>query len=282
MKALTAASLIDAGVATPDTQVLSPYKLPQSDGSFIKDSSPHATIGLTMSGALVRSSNTAIAALTDLLPAQQRHDYMTSFGLGSLTEAGFLGESRGQLADADDWFGRTNYAVQFGQGLSTTSVQVASIYQTFANGGVREPVVLVEGCEHEDGTVTDLPPTEGTRVIKESTADQVVAMLEQVANFGYGHRDTQIPGYRAAVKSGTAQVALEGGGGYGDAVVLSYAGLAPADNPQYVVVVTAGIPNSTLGSDRIAATWSDVMSQTLTSFRVQPSTSPAPTLPLTW
>jgi cell division protein FtsI (penicillin-binding protein 3) len=281
MKAVTAASLIDAGVATPATQVVSPFRLLQDDGTYINDSFQHATLNLTLAGTLVESSNTAIAQLTDLLPAQQRHDYMTAFGLGSKTEVQFNGESRGQVLPADEWYGRTNYAVQFGQGMSATSVQMASVYQAFANGGVRTPVVLVEGCEHADGTVTDTPPTEGTRVISESTAKQVSEMLEQVANHAGGYRNTQIPGYRTAVKSGTAQVAREDGSGYGDAVVLSYAGFAPADDPQYVVVVTAGIPNK-MYSGRIAATWGDVMAQTLTSFRVQPSTSPAPELPLRW
>ena len=59
------------------------------------------------------------------------------------------------------------------------------------------------------------------------------------------------------------------------------AGVAPADNPQYAVVVTAGIPDSVY-SGLIAPVWRDVMAQTLTTFRVPPSTSPAPDLPVYW
>lgn len=279
IKALTAASMIDAGVASPNTQLVSPYKLLQPDGSYISDSAYHATLNLTLSGALVNSSNTAMTQLTDFLPVQQRHDYMAAFGLGSKTEVGFLGESKGILLPADEWYGRTNYATSFGQGMSVTSIQMASLYQTLANGGVRMPVALVEGCEWPDGTVTDQPSSEGTRVIQESTSQQVIAMLEQVANHAASFKNTQIPGYRTAVKSGTAQVAE--GGGYGEAVVISYAGFAPADNPEYVVVATAGIPH-TMYSTKIAPTWRDIMSQVLTTFRVAPSTSPAPELPLTW
>ena len=281
MKAVTAASLLDAGVATPETGVVSPFRLLQSDGTYINDSFQHATLNLTLAGTLVESSNTAIAAFTEMLPAQQRHDYMEKFGIGKYTEVDFNGESRGELAPADEWYGRTNYTVQFGQGMSTTSVQVASIYQALANGGVRMPVTLVEGCEQPDGTMTELPSTEGSRVVSESAADQTIAIMEQVANFSGSAARLQIPGYRTAVKSGTAQVANGNGTGYGESVVLSFAGVAPADDPQYVVVVTTGIPNK-MYSGKMAATWHDVMAQVLMHFRVEPSTSPAPELPLRW
>ena len=105
-------------------------------------------------------------------------------------------------------------------------------------------------------------------------------MMEQVANKSGSAPKLQIPGYRTAVKSGTAEVAVDGG--YSDSdVVISYAGVAPADDPRYAVVVTAGIPDRVF-SGLIAPTWRDVMAQTLTTFRVPPSTSPAPDLPVNW
>lgn len=280
MKALTVASLIDAGVATPTSQVVAPGRLYLSDGSFIKDSFSHDDLRYTLTGALVNSSNTGISLFSKLLGADERHDYLTSFGLNSETEVGFTGESEGDVHPADEWDERTNFAVQFGQGLTVTSVQMASAYQALGNGGVRMPVTLVEGCEQPDGTMTDTPSTEGSRVVSESAADQTVAMMEKVVTEGWYNADLAIPGYRIAAKSGTAEVAENGV--YGSKSVISYAGLAPAENPQYVVVVTAGIPNSMYSSGDIASTFHDVMSQTLTTFRVTPSTEPAPDIPLTW
>jgi cell division protein FtsI (penicillin-binding protein 3) len=280
MKALTAASLVDSGAATPGSGVVVPYRLEQSDGSYIKDAFYHDTENLTLAGALVESSNVAVSQFSDLLPAPQRHDYMAAFGLGKKTEVGFDGESAGDLPDADQWFGRSNYSVQYGQGMSATSVQMASVFQTIGNGGLRMPVTLVEGCEWPDGTVTDKPTTEGRQVISQSAAAQTVAMMEQVANKSGSAPNLQIPGYRTAVKSGTAEVAEDGG--YSEnKVVISYAGVAPADDPQYAVVVTAGI-NDSVYSGLIAPVWRDVMAQTLTTFRVPPSTSPAPDLPVYW
>jgi len=280
MKALTAASLVDSGAARSDSGVVVPYSLEQPDGSSIHDAFYHDTENLTLAGALVESSNVAVAQFSDLLPAQQRHDYMAGFGLGTTTEARFLGESSGTLPDADQWFGRTNYSVQYGQGMTATSVQMASVFQTIGNGGVRMPVTLVEGCEHADGTVTEQPTYEGRQVISEAAANTTVSMMEQVANKSGSAPNLQIPGYRTAVKSGTAEVA-EDGGYASNKVVISYAGVAPADDPQYAVVVTAGIPDSVY-SGLIAPVWRDVMAQTLTTFRVPPSTSPAPDLPVYW
>jgi len=280
VKALTAASLIDAGVANQQTQVVSPYALELSNGGgVISDSFYHADQRLTLAGALVESSNTAIAQYTDLLDAASRHDYLQDFGLGEATGIEFNGESSGILYDAEDWDARTNYAVQFGQGLSTTSIQMASAYQALGNDGVRLPPVLVEGCELPDGTVTNLPDTEGTRVISEAAASQTLEMMEMVYSSSGSAPNLQIPGYRVAVKSGTAQVAENGA--YGGSVVISYAGLAPAEDPEYIVIATAGIPDS-IYSGAIASTFRDIMAQTLTTYRVTPSSSSGPNLPLSW
>ena len=280
VKALTAASLIDAGVANQRTQVVSPYALELANGGgIISDSFYHEDQRLTLAGALVESSNTAIAQYTDLLDAASRHDYLAKFGLGQATGIGFNGESSGTLYDAADWDARTNYAVQFGQGLSTTSIQMASAYQALGNGGVRLPPVLVESCTRPDGTVTDIPSTEGTRVISEAAAAQTLQMMEMVYSSSGSAPNLAIPGYRVAVKSGTAQVAENGS--YGGNVVISYAGLAPADDPEYIVIATAGIPDS-IYSGAIASTFRDIMAQTLTTYRVTPSSTSGPDLPLRW
>ncbi len=97
MKALTAASLVDSGTVSPGDGVVVPYELLQADGSSIHDAFYHETQNLTLAGALVESSNVAVAQFTDRLSAEKRHDYMSAFGLGKYTEVEFNGESAGQL-----------------------------------------------------------------------------------------------------------------------------------------------------------------------------------------
>jgi cell division protein FtsI (penicillin-binding protein 3) len=280
MKAISVAMLLDLGVATPTTPVLTPGRLYLSDGSYVKDAWPHDDIPFTLTGVLVNSSNIGVSLLTRGIPAETRRDYMVDFGFNSSTEVGFLYESEGVVLPTSEWDERTNLAVQFGQALSATSVQVASAYQALGNGGVRMPVNLVEGCEQPDGTMVDRPSTEGRRVVSESAADQTLAMMEKVITDGGARDDLQIPGYRVAAKSGTAEVAIDGV--YGNASVVSFAGVAPAEDPQYVVVVTASVPSTAVSSGDIASSFRDVMAQTLGHFRVQPSTGTTPDLPLTY
>ncbi len=86
------------------------------------------------------------------LTDQERYDDMLAFGLGERTEVGFPGEEPGDLhGSPEEWDNQTKYATMFGQGLTTTAVQIASAYQTIANGGVRMPVRLVDGCTDADG-----------------------------------------------------------------------------------------------------------------------------------
>ena len=280
MKSISAAMLLDLGVATQTTPVLTPGLLYLTDGSYVKDAWPHDDIPYTLTGAVVDSSNIAVSLLTRDIPADTRRDYMLDFGFNETTEVGFLYEAEGTVLPSSDWDERTNLAVQFGQALTMTSVQVASAYQTLGNGGVRMPVSLVEGCEQTDGTMTDQPSTEGRRVVSETAANQTLEMLEKVVTEGGHSGSLQIPGYRVAAKSGTAEVAIDGE--YGNASIVSYAGVAPVDDPQYVVVVTARVPTTSVNSGHVSAPFHDVMAQTLAHFRVQPSTVPAPDLPLTY
>jgi cell division protein FtsI (penicillin-binding protein 3) len=214
--------------------------------------------------------------------AQERHDYMAKFGVGSKTAVDFGAEqSAGYLSPANTWDPITNRTVEFGQGVSATSVQVAQIFETLANHGVREPSTLVEGCYHSDGTVTDKPTTKPVRVISQQAADETVKMLETVVTGGPISDLLKIPGYRVAAKTGTAQVASTNGSGYTNKYIISVAGIAPAEDPQYVVVVTFG--PSTMGSSAFAApAFKKVMTEVLTRYRVEPSTKRAPFVQTMW
>ena len=279
-KAMTFAGLLDAGVTSPREQVVVPGRLPTIANYSITDAWAHDDLRLTSTGVLMRSSNVGTSILSSRLTAQQRHDYLAAFGIGEQTAVDFLGESSGTLRSAESIDGHGTLTQMFGQGVTATSAQIASAYQALANGGVRQPLTLVSGCEHADGTVTHAPPTEGVRAVSESAADTTVAMLESVATDSAIASLVSIPGYRVAAKTGTAEVAANGR--YTDERIISVAGLAPADDPQFVVVVTYGRPDTMKTSATAAPTFRSIMTQVLKTFRVEPSTKPAPRLPITW
>jgi cell division protein FtsI (penicillin-binding protein 3) len=280
-KALTAASVLDAGLATPNSQVVAPFRYLPANGANINDSSMHGDLRLTMTGVLIESSNTGMSEFGELLTNQQRYDYMTKFGVGTETESGFPIEDSGILHPADEWDNQTEYATMFGQGLTTTALQMSSVYQTIANGGVRLPVQLVSGCRAADGTLTEVPATQGTQVVSASAAHDTADMLEMVHQKGWLANVWDIPGYRAAAKTGTAQMP-DGNGGYTKGYLVSVSGFAPADDPQYVVSVSLADPVNMNSSAASAPIFQEVMSQVLKKYRAVPSGATAPDLPGTW
>jgi cell division protein FtsI (penicillin-binding protein 3) len=279
-KAMSAAMLIDTGTATPLTQATVPNYWKTPEGGFVRDAEAHPVEHLTLTGVLEQSSNIGISMIGSKLAPQIRYDYMKKFGLDARTAVDFQGEATGSLHDWQNWDAQTKYNVLYGQGVAATAFQVASIYSTLANGGVRLPLTLVEGCTHADGTVTGAPVATGTRIVSDTTAKTVVNMLESVVTGGFLSNALKIPGYRVAAKSGTAEVA-ENGKYSGDRIV-SLAGMAPAENPQYVVLVTFTKPAIMKTSAAAAPTFQKIMSDVLTRYRVPPSTTPSTSPATTW
>lgn len=277
-KGMSAAILIETGTATPTTGVTVPSYWKTPEGGFVRDATAHPTQHMTLTGVLQQSSNIGISMLGSRVPNDVRYDFMKKFGIGTRTSINFQGEASGSLAK--NWDDQTKYNVLYGQGVSATAIQVAGIYQTLGNGGVKIPLSLVEGCTLPNGTVTDVPNTTGTRVVSESTAKTVVNMLESVYTGGSLSKALQIPGYRVAAKSGTAEVAVNGK--YGDDRIVSVVGLAPAEDPQYEVLVTYTKPDIMRSSAAAAPTFQKIMSQVLTKYRVSPSTTPSQSPPTTW
>ena len=280
-KALTAASVLDAGLATPNSQIVAPFRYLPENGANINDSSGHGDLRLTLTGVLIESSNTGMSKFGELLSDQQRYDYMTKFGIGTETEVGFPSEDTGILHPADEWDNQTEYATMFGQGLTTTALQMSSVYQTIANGGVRMPVQLVSGCRAADGTLSEVPAADGTQVVSASAARDTADMLEMVYQKGWLADVWDIPGYRVAAKTGTAQMP-DGNGGYTKGYLVSVSGFAPADDPQYVVSVSLADPVNMNSSAASAPIFQEVMSQVLKKYRAVPSGATAPDLSGTW
>ncbi|GAA4684095.1 peptidoglycan D,D-transpeptidase FtsI family protein [Frondihabitans cladoniiphilus] len=281
-KAMTAASLIDAGLATPTSQATVPDTRTFPFGATIGDAEYHPTEKLTLAGILATSSNVGISYLGEKMSAKQRYEYMQKFGIGTKTEVDFPGEADGILNDYTKWDQLTNYTTMFGQGVASTAVQTASIFQTLANGGVRMPLKLVKACKLADGTVIDAPSETGTRVVSQKAANDVVDMLENTIPEGTLKGMQPISGYNVAAKTGTAQVPGANGKYEAGQYVISVAGIAPAENPQYVVLVTFTKPSTMKTSFAAAPAFREIMSQVLETYRVKPSTTPLTDIPDTW
>lgn len=282
IKVATFAALLNEGKITPRTEVLVPgvYTEGLPEGSSIKDSWAHGDLRLTATGVLVQSSNVGTAILSKRLSLQKRHDYLEAFGFNQDTAVDFFGESSGSVLPVDQTDAITDLTQQFGQGMSATAAQIAGLYQVIGNGGVKMPLVLVDGCEWPDGTWTQKPTFEGERVVSEAAAEATVQMMEVTAREGLIKDLVKIPGYRVAAKTGTAEVAENGR--YGDERIVSVAGLVPAGDPKYAIVVSFVKPDTMRTSAAAAPAFNAIMKQVIKTFRITPQTKGAPSLPTTW
>ena len=278
-KVITMAAVLEQGLATPTTEYVIPYNYTTENGQTFKDSQPHPDLDLTLTGVLAESSNTGTVMIGQHIPQQVRHDYLRKFGFGEVTGVGLPGESAGILADAEDWDGRSKYAVLFGQAVSGTTLQATQVFATIANGGVRVQPHLVSGVTHPDGTFEPAELAEPQQVVSEETADTLVRMLESAVAEGTGG-NAAVPGYRVAGKTGTAQ-SFEGGGVI--KIVASFIGIAPADDPRLVVNVALYDPKTSIYGGAVAApVFSEVTGHALQRLGIPPSGTAADLFPSTW
>ncbi|MEU6626390.1 penicillin-binding protein 2 [Streptomyces litmocidini] len=286
-KVMSMAAVLEEGKATPDTHVTVPNRLHRGDRLF-KDDVDHKTWYLTLNGVLARSSNIGTILATGRLGATQAesnrvlHSYLRKFGIGSPTGLHYPGETPGILAKPQDWSTSQQYTIPFGQGLSVSAMQAASVYSTIANGGVRIEPTLVRGTKGPDGRFTAAPAPKESRVVSEKTAKSLAQMLESVVDDedGTGNK-AAIPGYRVAGKTGTANRVDPELGRY-KGYTASFAGFAPADQPR--VTVYCAIQNPTkgnyFGGQICGPIYKKVMEFALKTLHVAPTGSAPARLPV--
>ncbi|MDP9395520.1 MAG: penicillin-binding protein 2, partial [Actinomycetota bacterium] len=280
-KIITAAALVEEGAVRPGTRFTVPNRLRRADKSF-KDWADHPTQKLTFAGTLAKSSNIGTILAAERLGFEQLHPYMKAFGIGEPTGLGFPGETTGALPDPRTWSSTTGYTLAFGQGYAVNTVQMASVFATVANGGVRVAPTLVEGWTDAEGVYRPAAPGKRTRVVSEATARTVARMMEGVVGEGGTAPSANIPGYRVAGKTGTAQRYDASCGCY-RGFTMSFLGFAPADAPRLVVGVTLQKPRNGIGGGASAGpVFHEVMSFALSSLRIPPTGAEPPKVRLEW
>ncbi len=278
-KVMTMAAAIEEGAVTPLTRIVVPPVLETKYKTF-HDDVAHGTWHLTLAGVLAKSSNIGTILTAQKIGGDKLYGYLKKFGIGESTGLHFPGESKGFVPAPKNWSATSFGTIAFGQGLSVTAVQAASVYATIANGGVRVSPTLVAGFTSPDGNYQPAAAPAQTRVVSARTAAQVRQMLESVVTDGTAPK-AAIPGYRIAGKTGTANRISEGHGYRG--YTSSFIGMAPADKPQLVVAVFLDNPrNGKFGGALAAPVFKQVMTFGLQHFRIPPTGTRRHDLPITW
>ncbi|MGA7051491.1 MAG: penicillin-binding protein 2 [Mycobacterium sp.] len=240
-KVITASSVIEYGLSNPDEVLQVPGAI-QMGGVTIHDAWDHGVMPYTTTGVFGKSSNVGTLMLAQRVGPERFYDMVRKFGLGQRANVGLPGESAGLVPPVDQWSGSTFSNLPIGQGLSMTLLQMTGMYQAIANDGLRMPPRVLKATIAPDGTRTEEPRPEGTRVVSPQTAQTVRQMLRAVVQhdpMGYQQGTgpaAAVPGYQMAGKTGTAQQINPACGCYFDNVYwITFAGMATVDNPRYVI-----------------------------------------------
>lgn len=194
------------------------------------------------------SCNPGFIALGERLGKDTLFKYIRSFGFGTKTGIDLPGEGNGILFKLNKVGPLELATTAFGQGVSVTPIQQVMAMGAVANGGkLMKPYVLEDLRSHDTGQVLQTTePTVVRQVISPQVATQVRAALESVVANGSGG-NAYIGGYRVAGKTGTAQVAQNGSYAAGHYIV-SFIGMAPANNPQLVAYIAIDHPRPRNGA----------------------------------
>ncbi len=244
-KIITAAAAIESG----DVSITQRFNVPASmqvDQYTIHDSHPHPVETMTLGDIIAESSNIGIAKVAGVIGKTTLASYINRFGFGRTSGLDFPGESGGIVPALSNWSDASLATIAYGQGISVTPLQMASVYATIANGGEWIQPRLVSGTVDGAGTFTPAPRSPTSPVISPQTASILTQMLAYVVADGTG-TSAQISGYQVAGKTGTALKPDPTGGYYQDRYVASFIGFLPAGRPRVVVAAVLDEPATIYG-----------------------------------
>ena len=219
---------------------------------------------LPVKDVLAQSSNIGSARIGLGLGRGNFYKTVRAFGFGQKTGVELEGETAGLLPSPASWNATTLPTMAFGQAIGVTVLQMARAYCAIAADGLLPKLTLVSEVRLPNGTTRTAPAVHPVRVLSKETAGQMRRLLGGVVEFGTGKRASS-GGYTVAGKTGTAQKANPGGGGYSrDRHVASFIGFTPAEAPRIVVAVVVDEPKGTIyGGDVAAPVFAAIGAETL-------------------
>lgn len=221
---------------------------------------------LTPEGILQKSSNVGVSKLALKMKPSQLVDIYSKFGFGEATQLGLIGESKGYNGKNKKYWSDIERATySFGYGLTATPLQLAKVYATIGSFGISRPFSILKVNK----------PVDGNRVFPETVTRTVVKMMESVALPGGGGTKAAVHGYRVAVKTGTAKK-VGANGKYVNQYIAYTAGIAPASNPKYALVVAINNPKAGkyYGGTVSAPVFGNIMGSTLRTMNIEPDALP--------
>ncbi len=245
-KAFTVSAALEEGLVTPSTEFTLPPEIEVGE-RWIHDAEERGTETMSVSQILARSSNVGAVEIGLRVGATQFSKWIEKFGFGKPTGVQFPGEEKGIVPKLSQYSGATMGNLPMGQGAAVTPMQMVQGYAAIAHEGIERPPQLVKRIGEEP-----VHEPKGHRVISAKTAAEVREMLEGVLGPEGTASEVSVPGYSLAGKTGTAQVA-ENGGYSKTKYIASFIGFAPAMHPKFLAAVIVDQPEGEIYGGSVAA-----------------------------
>ncbi len=254
-KAVTMSSGLDSGSIKPTTICpcagpirISGYQVETWNNQY----NPHSTI----LEILQHSDNVGAGFVAQKLGVDRFLGYIKNFGFGAPLSIDLQGEEGGLVKERQNWSDIDLVTAGFGQGISVTSLQMASAYGVIANDGKLMKPYLVKKISSQNKDV-NIEPKLVRQVIKPKTA-KIIKQLLLGAVLGGEARHLIPRGYRVAGKTGTAQVAISGHYDPSQAVA-SFVGFGPVEDPKFVMIVKFVNPFPIYGAETAEPTFFNIV-----------------------
>jgi cell division protein FtsI (penicillin-binding protein 3) len=271
-KIVTWAAGLDSGTVSPGTTFYDEGTL-EIGGRVIYNSDRQGHGLVTMADGLVQSLNTVAAFTSTSMGKESFYTYLRRFGFGKLTAVDLDSEGPGMMKQPGDpnWFPSDLGTNSFGQGIAVTPMQMIVAVSAVANRGtLMKPHIVHEYIAKEEAGSHMVPvePMVVRKAISQETAETLTGLLVQVVE--EGATKAQVPGYRIAGKTGTAEIPTA----YGyepDDTIASFVGYAPADDPKFIVLVKLDRPTaSPWGSQTAAPTFKAIAERLFAYMQIPP------------
>lgn len=243
----------------------------------IRNAEKNSNGNISVAQILQTSSNIGMVKIIQRLQPSIYYGWLERIGLGQKSDVDLPSETNSRLKPQEEF---TNTPIEpatasFGQGFSLTALQLVQMHGALANGGKLVTPHVVKGLIDNKGQMHTQPNLSAPRqVFSPQTTQTVLEMMESVVDEGSG-KPAQIPGYRIAGKTGTAEKAGATGGYISGSKITSFVSILPVESPRYVVLTLVDEPKgeNTYGSTVAAPIAKEVMEALISIEKIPPTGS---------
>ena len=242
IKPLVIARALDLGLTRSEDLHYCDNGLLEVGNTFIRDDHPHPV--LSTADILTFSSNICTYKVAALLGAKRLWQLYHDFGLGTaVNDLSLPGQAVGKIKDHERWSPIRFANISFGQGMSTTGIELVNAYNAIANGGkLLRPYLLTKISDDQGKTITEHAPQVVRQVLRPETARLLRSILGRVIKYGTGKlANPQI--YSAGGKTSTAEIFDRQNNRYSRTKrIAGFIGFAPLADPHITIYVSIFAP----------------------------------------